>query len=182
MEPRNIRSLEVLKNKHTKVPNDRMSFSIPGDDIDPLQILIELVRDAINSFAPISAGGPSGLQPQHLKDSILRAAREAGNKTLTAITSPVNIITAGIVPSEIAPVLSKANVFALKKKDGGKRPIAVGETLSRIPAKCASKIVCHIRLSTSHYCRWELKRRTALKLRPTLLGPFSLLLKMTMFS
>ena len=49
----------------------------------------------------------------------------------------------GLEPSEIAPVLSSANLLALKKKDVGVRPIAVGETLRRLPAKCASKIVCH---------------------------------------
>ena len=129
MEPPNIRSLEVWKTKHPEAPNDRRPFSTPGDDIDPLQMSIELFRDAINSFAPGSAGGPSGLRPQHLKDCIWRAASEAGNKALTAITSLVNIILAGLIPSEIAPVLSSANLFALKKKDGRVRPIAVGETL-----------------------------------------------------
>ena len=90
-----------------------------------------------------SASGPSGVRPQHLKDWISRVASEAGNKALTAITSLVNIILAGLVPSETAPVLSSANLFELKKKDGGVRPIAIGETLRRLPAKCASKIVCH---------------------------------------
>ena len=134
MEPLNIRSLEVLKIKHSEAPNDRRPFATPGHDIEPLQMSIELVRDGVNSFAPGSAGGPSGLRPQHLKDCISRAASEAGNKALTAITSLVNIILAGLVPSEIAPVLSSANLFALKEKDGGVRPIAVGETLRRLPA------------------------------------------------
>ena len=99
MEPPNIRSLEVLKTKHPEAPNDRRPFSKPGDDIDPLQMSTELVRDAINSF---KTGGPSGLQPQNLKDCISRAQSEAGNKALTAITSLVNIILAGLVPSEIS--------------------------------------------------------------------------------
>ena len=103
----------------------------------------ELIRDAINSFASRSAGGPSGLRPQHLKDCISRAASEAGNKALTAVASLVNIIMTGLVTSEIPPVLSSAILFALRKKDGGMRPIAVGETLRQLPAKCASKLVCH---------------------------------------
>ena len=143
MEPPNIRSLEVLKTKHPEAPNDRRPFSTPSDDNDPLQMSIELARDDINSFAPGSAGGPSGLQPQHLKDCISRAASEAGNKALTAITSLVNIILTDLVSSEIAPVLFSANLFALKKKDGGVRPISVGETLRRLSAKSASKMVYH---------------------------------------
>ena len=63
-------------------------------------MLIELVRDAINSYAPVSAGGPLGLRPQYLNDYISWAASEAGNKALTAITSLVNIILARLVPSE----------------------------------------------------------------------------------
>ena len=125
MEPLNIRPLEVLKTKHPEAPYDRRPSSTPGDDIDPLQMSIELVRDAIDSVAPGSADGPSGLRPQHLKDCISRAASEAGNKALTAITSLFSIILAGLIPSEVAPVLSSANLFALKKKDGGVRPIAV---------------------------------------------------------
>ena len=67
LEPPRIRSLEVLKTKHPEAPNDRRPFSTPGDDTDPLQISIELARDAINSFAPGSVSGPSGLRPQHLR-------------------------------------------------------------------------------------------------------------------
>ena len=58
MEPPNIRSLEVLNMKHPEAPNDRRPFSTPGDDIDPLQMSIEIVRHAINSFEPQLPGGP----------------------------------------------------------------------------------------------------------------------------
>ena len=103
---------------------------------------IELARDAINRCAPGSAGGPSGLRPQHLKNCISRAVSEAGNKALTAIMSLVNIILAGLVTSEIAPVLSSAKLLALKKTAGRVGPIAVWDTLRQLHAKCASKIVC----------------------------------------
>ena len=61
-EPPKIRSLEVLKIKHPEAPNDRRPFTTPGDDIDSIEMSIELVRDAINSFAPGSAGGPPVLR------------------------------------------------------------------------------------------------------------------------
>jgi hypothetical protein len=44
----------------------------------------------------------------------------------------------GEVPSSICPILYGANLCALKKKDGGIRPIAVGSTIRRL----ISKIVC----------------------------------------
>ena len=102
MEPPNIRSLEVLKTKHPEAPNDRRTFSTQGEDITPLQLSPEVVRDATNRFATGSASRPSGLRPQNLKDCISRAASEAGNKALTAITSLVNIILADLVPSVIS--------------------------------------------------------------------------------
>ena len=127
MEPPNIRSLEVLKTKHAEATIDHRPFPTPGDDTDPLRMSIELARDAVNSFAPGSAGGQSVLRPQHLKINISQVANEAGNKALTAITSPDNINLAGLVPSETALVLSSANLVTLKnKKMGGMRPIAVG--------------------------------------------------------
>ena len=90
--------------------------------------------------------------------------------------SLVNFILAGLAPPEIAPMLSGANILALKKKDGGVRPIAVGEILHRFPAKCASKIVCH---NLANYFL-PLQMGTV-KQWPTMLGLFPLLLKVTMF-
>jgi hypothetical protein len=41
----------------------------------------------------------------------------------------------GSVPTEIYPIIYGASLCALKKKDGGIRPIAVGCTLRRLVAK-----------------------------------------------
>jgi len=47
----------------------------------------------------------------------------------------------GSVPSEICPLLYGACLTALKKKDGGLRPIAVGNTLRRLAGKIVSRRV-----------------------------------------
>ena len=41
----------------------------------------------------------------------------------------------GLIPEEMAPTLCGANLTPLRKKDGGVRPIAVGEVLRRLACK-----------------------------------------------
>ena len=47
----------------------------------------------------------------------------------------------GLIPNEIRPIFFGANLLALTKKDGGLRPIAVGDTLRRLTAKCALDLI-----------------------------------------
>merc|ERR1719239_2064394 len=46
-----------------------------------------------------------------------------------------------MVPAIVAPYLCGARLHAGKKKDGGLRPIAVGELLRRLVSKCAAAAV-----------------------------------------
>ena len=48
---------------------------------------------------------------------------------------------AGKVPEVVAPYLCGARLHAAKKKDDGIRPIAVGNLLRRLAAKCAANAV-----------------------------------------
>ena len=52
-----------------------------------------------------------------------------------ALTRVVNLMAAGRVPEEVAPYLCGARLHAAKKKDGGLRPIAVGNLLRRLTSK-----------------------------------------------
>ena len=45
----------------------------------------------------------------------------------------------GLVPESVRPIITGAKLIAFNKKDGGLRPIAIGETIRRIPAKCIAK-------------------------------------------
>ena len=49
----------------------------------------------------------------------------------------MNIVAPGNIPPCLRPYFFSANLFALGKKDGGVRPIAVGNTLRRLVSKCA---------------------------------------------
>ena len=49
----------------------------------------------------------------------------------------MNVILEGKVPFELRPYFFGSKVIALKKSDGGLRPIAIGNTFRRLSAKCA---------------------------------------------
>ena len=53
----------------------------------------------------------------------------------------INLLAGGGLPKEIVPFFAGANLFAAIKKDGGFRPIAVGNTLRRLTSKCVSYAV-----------------------------------------
>ena len=64
-----------------------------------------------------------------------------GALSLQAITKAVNFLADGRVPEEVASHLCGATLLAVKKKNGGLRPIAVGEVLRRLTSKCLSRSV-----------------------------------------
>ena len=51
---------------------------------------------------------------------------------LAALTGVLNKMSAGKMPKEGAPYFCRANLFAAIKKQGGIRPVAVGEVLRRL--------------------------------------------------
>ena len=60
---------------------------------------------------------------------------------LQATTNLVNLLLAGKAPEVIAPLLAGAPLVPLKKKDGGIRPIAIGEIIRRLFSKVACRSV-----------------------------------------
>ena len=76
-------------------------------------------------------------RPQILKNLTAKWNGQTGLKFLRALTNLVNVIREGKVPLELRPYFFGAKLIALKKPDEGLRPIAVGNTFRRLPAKCA---------------------------------------------
>ena len=94
---------------------------------------------ALVSFRPGSAGGPDGLRPCHLKTLTAPGSAEAGRRFLVSLTKFVNLVLEGGVPVFARPVFFGASLCALGKKDGGIRPIAVGNDLLRLATKVGAK-------------------------------------------
>ena len=112
----------------------------PGS-CNPVQLSTSDVIKSIQSFPAGSAGGPDGLQPQHLKDHI-SVRNGAGSALLVqSLTAFVNFVLKGGVLDSAKPFCFGASLVALSKADGGVRPIAGGCTLCRLVAKCVSHTI-----------------------------------------
>ena len=91
------------------------------------------VREAVFSFPGGSAPGPSGLRPCHL-----RACFEAdgvGGGLEEAFALLVKAAMEGKVPGALSEVMCASSLIPINKKDGGIRPIAIGDTLRRVVGK-----------------------------------------------
>ena len=138
--PYSPKVLSDLLAKHPARPPDRRSF--PAATNETCIIVTEMeVKKAIKTFPVGSSGGISRLRPQHLKDALRPDAGNYRDLLLTQVTALVNRIVANQVPPFIKPFLLGANITVFNKKDGGIRPIAVGETLRRIACKCVMRRV-----------------------------------------
>ena len=114
------------------------------------------------SFHAGASGGPDGLPPCHLRSLVAHDSADAGSRLLSASTDLVNVMLRGEVPQFAVPVLYGANECAIRKKDGGIRPIAVGSTFRRLSVKVGSRPVVwapgeelrpvQLRVSTSGGC------------------------------
>ena len=133
--PPSPENLTIIRSKHPTTgvsdqqpfPNDQAS---PKIHVDPDDVLRE-----VRNFPKGSAGGLSGLRPQHLKDCLLSKSLASSRRLLLAITEMCNDLLAGDCIEEVRPVLFGARLISLKKKDGGIRPIAIGDVFRRLTAK-----------------------------------------------
>ena len=99
------------------------------------------VTVVLKSFRPSSAGGVDGLRPGHLKDLVAPQTAEAGRRLLKALANLCSKLLRGQISQHARNFLFAANVTALRKKDGGIRPIAVGNVFRRLASKIAAKRV-----------------------------------------
>ena len=140
-------SSETLTKFAAKHPEQPLDLTLPAGPSDAdksfcYSVEREEVRKCISRFNPGSGGGHDSLLPQHLKDITAESLGMVANDLLDSLCRFFNeIILPGSVPVNICPAFYGARLFALSKKDGGVRPIAVGCTLRRIVAKlCMFKV------------------------------------------
>ena len=109
-------------------PHDGLVFEISFSQSD--------VVKAIKSFKKGTAPGPDGLRAEHLKVMLKNNVPNREDRVIGSITDLVNCMAAGKVPDVVAPYLCGATLHAGLKKDGGIRPIAVGNIFRRLTSKC----------------------------------------------
>ena len=138
LAPPSESSLEEMLAKHPQSPPPPhpSTSSLPS-----ISVPIRCVSRALQSFPADSAPGPTLLRANHLKEATRSPTASCGNRALKAITAIVNLLATGGAPPEIASYLCSANLLAVKKKNGGLRPIAVGEVLRRLTSKSLSRAV-----------------------------------------
>ena len=91
------------------------------------------VEAALKSFPVWSSAGPSGLRPCHLLEM---ARGDDGSRLLEALASFCSALANNSLSCDCMKLLTTARLVAVAKPNGGVRPIAVGETLRRLAAKC----------------------------------------------
>ena len=96
---------------------------------------------ALKSFRPSSAGVIDGLRPEHLKDLVAPQTAEAGPRLLKALANLCSKLLRGQIPQHTRDLLLAASLTALWKKDGGIRPIVVGNVFRRFDLEIAAKRV-----------------------------------------
>ena len=93
---------------------------------------MEEVAEAFRGFAPRTAGGSSGLMPQHLRC-------DRPTATCLWLLQQIGRLCSDFAWGRLSPAcliaLAGARLIALGKRGGGVRPIAVGETLRRLAGK-----------------------------------------------
>ena len=132
--------IAALRAKHPPPPADQ-SFDTaaprPGDR--SLVASEEQVLSAVQSMPPGSSGGLDGFRAAHLRDLLSRGTAEAGQRLLSALTALVNAVLSGSLPAHCLPAFYGASLCALRKKDGGLRPIAVGSVFRRLAGRIGAK-------------------------------------------
>ena len=77
--------------------------------------------------------------PEHLLHAVQCTASDQSQITLRVLTKLVNRSCRGELPEFVSKTLCSASLSALSKQKGGIHPIAVGEVLRRLIAKCLAK-------------------------------------------
>ena len=84
------------------------------------------------------------MRPLHLRQLTSAETGEAGQRLLTSLTALTNLVLAGQVPMCGRDAIYCASLCALRKKDGGLRPIAVGSVYRRLPARIAARFAANL--------------------------------------
>ena len=134
-----------MNNKHPQAPPP---VPPPGPVPSSPTLTESVILQGVKSFPNGSAPGPSGLRPSHLREAVGCPSPDCATLALSSLTHFINLLASGKLPPSILPHLCSAVLLAIRKKNGGLRPIAVGEVLRRLTSKCLVNVARQSALST----------------------------------
>ena len=103
---------------------------MPFQEFVEADFTVDEVRQALRSFPRSSSGGLGGLMATHCSGE-----GPQFSAFLQALTSLASAFAWHRLPQEVSLLIAGAKLVLLPKKDGGLRPIAVGELVRRIAGK-----------------------------------------------
>ena len=105
----------------------------------PLTLVSDDILKGIKHFPANTACGRDGLRANHLKQLVQPHINR--DQLVEALSKFVNFVMAGNLPCDMAKFIASAPLTAIAKKDGGIRPIAVGEIYRRLVSRIANQKV-----------------------------------------
>ena len=121
--------LSTLRDKHPTSPVDTRSVPAPSPET-PHEISEMDLLHALQSFKPSSACGIDCLRPTHLKDLTGNSPQRQAERLRSSLKWLCNSFIEGFISPGVRDLFFASNLIAIRKKDGGVRPIAVGNRLS----------------------------------------------------
>ena len=126
--------LKKLHSEENEILEPLEGYSCEAYQFDKGKVLLQL-----QSFSKVTAAGPSKMYPEHPLHAINCSISDQSKRKMNFLTKLVNFASRGQLPSFVAPAFCSATLTALNKKKTGIRPIAVGEVIRRLVAKCIAK-------------------------------------------
>ena len=130
-------TVKKLKEKHPDSEEDPAAYVIRSDT-PQMKVTGKQVQDALQSFKHGTASGPDGLKPEHWRVAVGSVKEAKQQKALTTLTRLVNGMLEGKIPENESQYICGARLHAAVKKEGGIRPIAVGNVHRRLVSKVVS--------------------------------------------
>ena len=124
--PKTKETLDRMRKLHPQGANPE-----PGSRGLP-RFTVDVVRSALGTFGPSSAAGLFGYKPFLLQQCV----RAESFHFSGALTSAVNDFAAGRAPSYLKRFIAGGVSIALEKSATAVRPLACGDPLRRLVAKC----------------------------------------------
>jgi len=123
-----------MKTKHPVALPDDVIPPPPSSSQEQPPCRPEAVDRALRSFKNGTSGGLDAITPTHIIDMI-SANVDIRQRILVGLAHVCSIIRNAKTPPEIRGVLYGGWLIALKKKEGGHRPIVAGSIFRKIATK-----------------------------------------------